>query len=221
MKPMKLKTVAIATSTFACATLLSIGWSEQRGVSLSVESAQARVGRPLTPMSGAGVARRHYRRAGYGYGAGVIGAGAVAAGTAAAVAATSPGWGGNPYYGGDQYYAGEPYAGGPYYGGPGPYTQLHGRAVGPAGPALSSGQYLAGVGRPYYGGGAWGARAYYAPPPATSTESAPPWNLYAAYHQGGPWYGYGGWDDYKSRNGIGCDPGTVYRTENGVHYICQ
>jgi hypothetical protein len=27
--------------------LLSFGWSEQRGVSLSVESAQARVGRPL------------------------------------------------------------------------------------------------------------------------------------------------------------------------------
>jgi hypothetical protein len=42
-------------------------WSEQSGVSLSVESAQARIGRPLTPLSVAGVARRHYRRAAYGY----------------------------------------------------------------------------------------------------------------------------------------------------------
>ena len=39
MKQMKLKTAAIATSTFACAALLSISWSEQGGVSLSVESA--------------------------------------------------------------------------------------------------------------------------------------------------------------------------------------
>src|ERR1700686_5282669 len=103
MKQMSLTTVAIAASTFACAALLSFGWSEQRGLSLSVESAQARVGRPLTPVSVAGVARRQNRRAVYG--AGAIGAGAAAVGTAAAigtagaVAATSPnwGWGGNPY----------------------------------------------------------------------------------------------------------------------------
>jgi len=85
--------VAIATMTFACTALLSVGWSEQRGVSLSIESAQARIGRPLTPFSVAGVARRQYRRAayGYGYGAGLVGAGvsAAAIGTAAA-AATSP-----------------------------------------------------------------------------------------------------------------------------------
>jgi len=85
--------IAIATTTFTCATLFSVGWSEQRGVSLSIESAQARVGRPLTPVSVAGVARRNYRRAAYGYGTGVVGAGVAAAaiGTAA-VAATSP-WG--------------------------------------------------------------------------------------------------------------------------------
>jgi hypothetical protein len=108
MNQMSLTTGVIAASTFACAALLSFGWSEQGGVSLSVDSAQARVGRPLTPMSGAGVARRHYRRAGYGYGAGVVGAGAAAIGTAAAVAATSPnwGWGTNPYYGGRPYYGG-------------------------------------------------------------------------------------------------------------------
>ena len=108
MKQKSLTTVAIAASTFACAALLSFGWSEQGGVSLSVESAQARVGRPLTPVSVAGVARRQTRRAVYG--AGAIGAGAVAVGTAAAVAATSPdwGWGSNDadtgYYGGDPYY---------------------------------------------------------------------------------------------------------------------
>jgi hypothetical protein len=132
MKQMRLRTVAIAATTFAGAALLSAGWSEQGGVSLSVDSAQARVGHPLTPMSGAGVARRHYRRAGYGYGygAGAVGAGvagAAAIGTAAAVAATSPNWGYNPYYGGRPYYGGAfsgtydaraSYGGGGAWGGP-------------------------------------------------------------------------------------------------------
>jgi hypothetical protein len=86
MSPTKL---AIAGSTVVCAALLSFGWSEQRGVSLSVESAQARVGRPLTPVSVAGVARRQNRRAAYGYGGygygryGYGAAGAAAVGTAA------------------------------------------------------------------------------------------------------------------------------------------
>jgi hypothetical protein len=35
------KTIAIAATTFACAALLSVSWSDQRGVSLSVQSAQA------------------------------------------------------------------------------------------------------------------------------------------------------------------------------------
>lgn len=51
-----LRNVAIATSTFACVSLLSLGWSAQRGVSLSIESAQAQIGRP-------------YWRVAYGYGA--------------------------------------------------------------------------------------------------------------------------------------------------------
>ena len=38
---MTLRTVAIATSTVVCATLWSIGWSEQGGVSLSVSKAEA------------------------------------------------------------------------------------------------------------------------------------------------------------------------------------
>jgi hypothetical protein len=103
---------ALAASAFTCAALFSFGWSEQGGISLSIESAQARVGRPLTPVSVAGVARRQTRRAVYGAGG--------------AVAATSPnwGWGGNPYQTGTGYYAGGPYYGGSvrgaraaYYGG--------------------------------------------------------------------------------------------------------
>jgi hypothetical protein len=86
---MNFKTVAIAASAFACATLLSFSWSAQTGVSLSVESAQARVGRPLTPMSVAGVARRTGRRAYYGAAA----AGAAAAGVAAGAYYAYPSYG--------------------------------------------------------------------------------------------------------------------------------
>jgi hypothetical protein len=115
MKLMSLGKIAIAISTFGCTALLSVGWSEQRGVSLSIESAQARIGRPLTPVSVAGVARRQNRRAAYGYGAGVVGAGVAAAaiGTAAA-AATSP-WDyyGNNYYG-SNYYGATGWGEGPY-----------------------------------------------------------------------------------------------------------
>jgi hypothetical protein len=104
---------ALAASAFTCAALFSFGWSERGGISLSVESAQARVGRPLTPMSVAGVARRQNRRAAYGYGAGVVGAGlgAAAIGTAAAI-------GGAGYYAGTGYYGGPYYQGAGYYGGP-------------------------------------------------------------------------------------------------------
>jgi len=63
---MKLKTFAVASSAFACALAMSVGCSEQGGISMSVENAQARVGRPLTPVSVAGVARRQTRRAIYG-----------------------------------------------------------------------------------------------------------------------------------------------------------
>lgn len=129
MKQMSLGKIVIATAACACATMFSISWSEQSGVSLSIESAQARVGRPLTPMSVAGVARRQNRRAAYGYGAGVVGAGvgAAAIGTAAAVSATQPwGWGGGYYgggpYAGTGYYGGGPLAARAYYGGYNSYS---------------------------------------------------------------------------------------------------
>jgi hypothetical protein len=87
------------------ATPLSVQLSTTTSPSLKVDAANARVGRPLTPVSVAGVNRRHNRRAAYGYGAGVVGAGlgAAAIGTAAAVGAA-------PYYGGAGYYSGGPYA---------------------------------------------------------------------------------------------------------------
>ena len=152
-KPMKhVRRAALAGSAFICAALFSFGWSEQGGISLSIESAQARVGRPLTPVSVAGVARRQTRRAAYGYGAGVVGAGlagAAVVGTAAAVAAA-------PYYGGTGYYSG-----GPYY-----------------------------QGARYYGGGPYAA------------------------------YGYPV-QDYATRNGFVCRPGTMTKLDDGRMYPCQ
>ena len=71
----RIGTFAIAATTMMGATLFSFGWSEQGGVSLSVESAEARVGRPATPVSVAGVARRQTRRA-------VVGGAAVGAAAA-------------------------------------------------------------------------------------------------------------------------------------------
>jgi hypothetical protein len=179
MTQMSLRKVAIATSTCVCAALLSFGWSEQRGVSLSIESAQARVGRPLTPVSVAGVARRQNRRAAYRYdAAGIAGPMAVnyaglasaagTAGTAAAVAATQPwNWGGT------------------------------GR-------------------RPYVGTGALAANAYYGGPIETN-----PFYLTRAYYANGPWYGYSGWADYKARNNLACDPGTMIKGADGVMHVCQ
>ncbi len=131
MKQVSLGKAAIAVSVFACATMLTFDWTEQKGLSLSVESAQARVGRPLTPVSVAGVARRQGRRAAIGaaaVGAGVVGAGVAAAG----------------YYG----------ATAPYYGSGGPYA--------------------------YYGG-----------------------------------------QDYATRNGFVCQPGTMTRLDDGRTYPCQ
>jgi hypothetical protein len=131
MKQVSLGKAAIAVSVFACATMLTFDLTEQKGLSLSVESAQARVGRPLTPVSVAGVARRQGRRAAVG--AAVVGAGVVGAGVAAA-----------------GYYS----ATAPYYGSGGPYA--------------------------YYGG-----------------------------------------QDYATRNGFVCQPGTMVRLDDGRMYPCQ
>lgn len=78
MKKISIKRAFLATAIFALGALGSVAWSPGGGLSLSIESAEARVGRPLTPVSVAGVARRQTRRAVVG-GAAV---GAAAAGTA-------------------------------------------------------------------------------------------------------------------------------------------
>ncbi|WP_409187783.1 hypothetical protein [Bradyrhizobium sp. RDM4] len=53
----------LAASVVLCGISGSLGWSKTDGLSFSITSAEARVGRPLTPMSYAGVARRTTRRA--------------------------------------------------------------------------------------------------------------------------------------------------------------
>jgi hypothetical protein len=114
MSKTSLGKAALAVSVFTCATMLSFDWSEQKGVSLSIERAQAQVGDPYAPTPG--VARRQARRTT----AGAAAVGAVAAGATAA-----------PYYGGGGPYAyyggGAPYVGGGvsqgYYGGPGVWSQ--------------------------------------------------------------------------------------------------
>src|SRR6516225_9385526 len=78
-----------------------------------ISQADARIGRPGTPLSVAGVARRHYRRAAVG--GGVVGAG-LAAGAYYGGYGTGGGYSGG-YYGG---YAAGGYPGG-YYGAYGGY----------------------------------------------------------------------------------------------------
>jgi hypothetical protein len=99
---------ALAVSVVTCATMLSFGWSEQTGASLSIERAQAQMADPYTP----GVARRQARRTAAG--AAAVGAGAVAAG---ATAAYYGGGGPYAYYGADG--GGSPYG---YYSGPGAWS---------------------------------------------------------------------------------------------------
>ena len=57
MKNINIKRAFLATVVFAFGTLGAVTWSPGNGLSLSIESAQARVGRPGTPVSVAGVAQ--------------------------------------------------------------------------------------------------------------------------------------------------------------------
>ena len=50
-------------AAFLCALPVSLQWSETGTPSIAVDTADARVGRPLTPVSVAGVNRRVHRRA--------------------------------------------------------------------------------------------------------------------------------------------------------------
>ena len=63
-----MKKAAVFAAALWCGTFLSLNWSEEKGLALSLtgDSAQAIVGRPGTPRSVAGVARRTYRRCAVG-----------------------------------------------------------------------------------------------------------------------------------------------------------
>ncbi len=58
-----LRRAFIAAGVVLCGISVSIECPKGGGLSLDANSAQARVGRPLTPLSYAGVARRTHRRA--------------------------------------------------------------------------------------------------------------------------------------------------------------
>ena len=78
MKCIGLKRALLAAAVIVGGVLGSVECSQSIGISLSGDSAQARVGRPLTPVSVAGVARRTTRRA-------VVGGAAVGAAAAGCV----------------------------------------------------------------------------------------------------------------------------------------
>ena len=77
MKKISVIGAALVQAAVVCAAPISLHLSQDKGMSLSVDKAQARIGRPLTPGSVAGVHRRYERRAyrrGY-YGQGYYGHG--------------------------------------------------------------------------------------------------------------------------------------------------
>jgi hypothetical protein len=58
-----------------------------------------------------------------------------------------------------------------------------------------------------------------------SRNDGVPWYAVRAYYWGGPWSGagyyYAGWSDYATKNGIGCEPGTIVKGGDGINYLCQ
>ena len=91
MKKISVIGATLLGAAMLCAAPISLQQSQDKGLSLSVDKAQARIGHPLTPGSIAGVHRRVERRA---YRRGYYGGG---------------------YYGGG-YYGGGYYGHGGYYG---------------------------------------------------------------------------------------------------------
>ncbi len=62
MKKTGLIVAALMGAALLCAVPVSLHQSQDKGMSLSLDTADARVGRPLTPVSVAGVHRRAVRR---------------------------------------------------------------------------------------------------------------------------------------------------------------
>jgi hypothetical protein len=116
----KLSLFASVSAALVCAAVpASLNWSPSNLTLFSLDTAEARVGRPLTATSVAGVSRRvhrrEYRRAAAGAAVGAAVVGGAAAG--AYVGGPAPAYGPGPAVAA----APAPY-GGPGYGyGPGPY----------------------------------------------------------------------------------------------------
>jgi hypothetical protein len=154
----------IVGAALLTAAPFSLQWS-QKAVTLSLDSADARLGRPLTPMSVAGVHRRAYRRAVYG---------AAAYGVGSYYGASGYGSYGYPAYGYGSYASGYGSYGYPAYG-YGSYASgygyghrsLYATAAGyPGYGSYASGYsgygyrslYATAAGYPGYGYGGWAAR---------------------------------------------------------------
>ena len=117
----------IGGAALLTAAPFSLQWS-QKTVTLSLDSADARIGRPLTPLSVAGVHRRAYRRTVrrtvYAGAAGAVGYGAYYGGygypaySAPSAPSYGTGYGYGSYYGGYSYpaYSTAPYNPGPSFG---------------------------------------------------------------------------------------------------------
>src|SRR6516225_6034655 len=102
MSTLKLRNIVVATIVASGGLFVSENMTTSPSQSL-VTQAEARIGRPGTALSVAGVARRHYRRAAV---AGAIAGGALAAGYGYGYGYRT----GYPYYGGYTSYSS------PYYG---------------------------------------------------------------------------------------------------------
>ena len=72
MKKISVLGATLLGAAVLCAAPISLHLSQDKGMSLSADEAQARIGRPLSPGSIAGVHRRYerraYRRGSYGQG---------------------------------------------------------------------------------------------------------------------------------------------------------
>lgn len=163
MTKLSLLAVSVGVALVGAAVPASLHWSPANVALLSLDTAEAKVGRPLTPVSVAGASRRANRRA-VRAGAGVAAAGAVAAGAAAAGAYYAqpadpnaepvPG----PFYAQPApapYYA-QP-APAPYYG-PGPVVVVPPPVVVAPGPAAAYAEPGYEYGQPYivdYNTGRW------------------------------------------------------------------
>jgi hypothetical protein len=124
MKKLSLFAVSVSAALVCAAVPASFNWPPARTL-FSLDTAEARIGRPLTATSVAGVSRRvhrrEYRRAAVGAAVGAAAVGGAAAGAYVGGPAPAYGPGPAPAYGpGPAVAAAAPY-GGPGYGyGPGP-----------------------------------------------------------------------------------------------------